>query len=79
MGLPWWFSGKESVCSAGAAGDTGSILGSEDPLEKEQLPIPLFWTGEFHGHRSLAGYSPWGHKKSDTTDFHYDAPWWSNG
>ena len=54
-------------------------LGWEDPLEKEQLLIPVFWTGEFHGQRSLAGYSPWGHKKSDTTDFHYEAPWWSSG
>ena len=23
--------------------------------------------GEFHGQRSLAGYSPWSHKESDTT------------
>ena len=24
--------------------------------------------GEFHGQWSLAGYSPWGHKKSDMTE-----------
>ena len=24
--------------------------------------------GEFHGQRSLAGYSPWGHKESDKTE-----------
>ena len=24
-------------------------LGWEDPLEKEQLPITVFWPGEFHG------------------------------
>ena len=24
--------------------------------------------GEFHGQRSLAGYSPWGHKESDMTE-----------
>ena len=24
-------------------------LGWEDPLEKERLPIPVFWPGEFHG------------------------------
>ena len=24
--------------------------------------------GEFHGQRSLAGYSPWGRKESDTTE-----------
>ena len=27
----------------------------------------MFLPGEIHGQRSLAGYSPWGHKKSDTT------------
>ena len=27
-GLPWWLSGKESACNAGASGDTGSIPGS---------------------------------------------------
>ena len=26
---------------------------------------PVFLPGESHGHRSLVGYSPWGHKKSD--------------
>ena len=29
---------------------------------------PLQYSGEFHGHRSLAGYSPQGHKESDTTE-----------
>ena len=39
-----------------------------DSLEKEQLLIPVFWPGEFHGQRSLAGCSPWGSKESDTTE-----------
>ena len=26
-GLPWWFSGQESACNAGATGDAGSIPG----------------------------------------------------
>ena len=26
--FPWWLSGKDSACNAGAAGDTGSIPGS---------------------------------------------------
>ena len=29
---------------------------------------PVFLPGEFHGQRSLAGYSPLGHKESDTTE-----------
>ena len=28
---------------------------------------PVFLPGKFHGQRSLAGYSPWGHKELDTT------------
>ena len=28
-------------------------------------PTPVFWPGEFHGQRKLAGYIPWGHKESD--------------
>ena len=38
-------------------------LGWEDPLEKEKLPVLVFWPGEFHGL-----YSPWGHKWSDMTE-----------
>ena len=40
-------------------------LGQEDPLEKEMATTPVFLPGESHGQRSLAGYSPRGHK--DTT------------
>ena len=29
---------------------------------------PVFLPGEFHGQRSLEGYSPWGHKESDMTE-----------
>ena len=31
-------------------------------------PTPVFWPGESHGQRSLAGYSPWGLKESDRTE-----------
>ena len=32
-------------------------------------PTPVLLPGKFHGWRSLVGYSPWGHKESDTTNF----------
>ena len=59
--FPGSSDGKESACDAG---DLGSILGlgrspgegNGDPLQ----PIPIFLPREFHGQRSLAGYSPWG-------------------
>ena len=31
-------------------------------------PTPVFLHGKVHGQRSLGGYSPWGHKESDTTE-----------
>ena len=42
-------------------------LGGENPLEKEWQPTPVLLLGKSHG-RSLAGYSPWGCKESDTTE-----------
>ena len=35
---------------------------------REWQPTPEFFPGEFHGQRSLVGYSPGGHKESDTTE-----------
>ena len=32
------------------------------------FPTPVFLHRESHGQRSLAGYSPWGHKKSNMTE-----------
>ena len=36
--------------------------------EKDWQSTPVFLPGESHGQRSLAGYSPWGHKQLDTTE-----------
>ena len=41
-------------------------LGWEDPLQRECLPTLVFLPGEFHGQRSLEGYSPCDCKKMDT-------------
>ena len=30
--------------------------------------IPVLLPGEFHGQRSLVGYSPWGRKESNSTE-----------
>ena len=38
-------------------------LGWKIPWRREWLPTPVFLPGEFHGQRSLAGYSPWGCKE----------------
>ena len=44
-------------------------MGQEDALEKEWLPTLVLLPWEFHGQRSLEGYSPWGPKKLDTTEW----------
>ena len=36
----------------------------KDPLEEEMAPTPVLLPGESLGQKSLAGYSPWGHKES---------------
>ena len=41
---------------------------SHDRWRREWQPTPVLWPGESHGQRSLAGYSPWGHKESDRTE-----------
>ena len=43
-------------------------LAWEDPLEKEIATHSSILAWENHGQRSLAGYSPRGHKESDTTE-----------
>ena len=50
-------------------GDLGSILWvMKIPWRREWLPTPVFLPEEFYELRSLAGYSPCGHKESDTTE-----------
>ena len=44
------------------------------PWRGEQLLTPVFWPREFHGQRSLAGYSPWNCKGPDTTEEKAMAP-----
>ena len=53
----------EDIRDAGLIPGLGRSLGGGlgIPLQYSCLEIP-------HGKRSLAGYSPWGHKESDTTE-----------
>ena len=42
------------------------------PWRRKCQPTPVLLPGKSHGWRSLVGYSPWGHKESDTTErFHF--------
>ena len=42
-------------------------LGGEDPLEEGMATHSRILAWEILGQRSLAGYSPWGHKESEMT------------
>ena len=61
-GLPGESDSKESACNArdpNSIPESGRSLSQEDPWRREGLPTPVFLSGEFHGQRSLSGYSSW--------------------
>ena len=39
------------------------------PWRRKWQPTPVFLPGKSHGRWSLMGYSPWGHKESDMTEW----------
>ena len=60
---------KYLPANAEDAGDVGLIPGSgRSPGGGNGKPTPIFLSGESHGQRSLAGYSPKGCKETDTTE-----------
>ena len=65
-GLPWWLSRLRIRPQCGRPGFNPWV--GKIPWRRERLPTLVFQPGEFHGQRSLAGYSPWGCKESDMTE-----------
>ena len=65
-GFPCGSDDKESAFNAGDAGSTPES--GRSPWRREWQPTLVFLPGEFHGQRSLVGYSPWDCKESDTTE-----------
>ena len=66
MGFLGGSDGKDSACNAG---DPGSIPGlGRCPGEGNDYELQYSCLEEFHGQRSLVGYSPQGCKESDTTE-----------
>ena len=58
---------KNLSTDAGDRKDVSSIPGS-GRSPREGNGTPTFLPAEFHGQRSLEGYSPWGHKELDMTE-----------
>ena len=51
------------------SGEVGPIPGSgRSPGLGNDKTAPLFLPGKFHSQRSLASYSLWGYKESDTSE-----------
>ena len=72
LGLPWWLRWW-SVCPQCGRPGFNSWVG-KIPWRRKWQPTPVFLSGKFHGLGNLVGYSPWGCKKSDTTEwlhFHF--------
>ena len=63
-GLPRWVRCKEPVCQCRRHRRPGfDPWVRKIPWRRKWQSIPVFLPGESHGQRSLAGYSPWGHKR----------------
>ena len=68
--LPRWrVVVKNPPASAGDVRNAGSIPGSgRFPWRRKWQPTTAFVAGKSRGQRSLVGYSPGGHRESDTTE-----------
>ena len=60
--------GNSALCSVGDQGLFDPCVGKILWRRKWQ-PTPVFLPGEFHGQRSLVGYSPWGQKEPGMTEW----------
>ena len=66
--LPLWWLRWWRICLQ--CGRPGFLPWVEKiPWRREWQPMPVLRPGEFHGQRSLAGYSPWGHKELAMTEW----------
>ena len=65
-GPPGWYCGKESTCHCRGCGFDPWI--GKIPWRRKWQPTPDSFLEKSHGQRSLASYSPWGHKESDMTE-----------
>ena len=64
-----WHKGEESICQCGRPKRWGFDLRVQKiPWRRKRQPTAVFLSGKSHRQRSLAGYSPWDHQESDTTE-----------
>ena len=69
QGFPGGASGKESACQCRRQKrHCFDLWVGKIPWSRSRQTTPVFLSGKFHGQRSLADYSPWGCKESNTTE-----------
>ena len=69
-GLPGGSDGKESACQCRKHKRWRfNPWVRKIPWRREWQPTPVFLPGKSHGQRSLVGYSPWGCKELDRTEW----------
>ena len=66
--LPWWFSGKESMCQRRRPRFSPQV--GKTLWRRKWQAAPVFLPGKSHGQRSLEDYSPWGLKRGISTVKH---------
>ena len=72
IGLPWWLR-QQNVCLQCKRPGFDPWVG-KIPWRMKWQPTPVLLLGKSHGQRSLIGYSSWGLKESDMTEwlhFHF--------
>ena len=60
-GLPWWLSDKQFTCQFKRRVFDSWV--GKIPWRRKWQPTSVFLPGKSYGQGSLAGYSPWGHKR----------------
>ena len=64
--IPWWLRWWRNCLQCRRPGFDPWV--GKIPCRREWQPTPVFLPGEYHGQRSLVGYSPRGYKESDKTE-----------
>ena len=66
LGLPWWL--RQSRICLQCRRPRFELFVRKVPWRRARQPTPVFWSGKSDGQGSLACYSSWDHKDSDTTE-----------
>ena len=66
LGLPWWLRGERNCLQCWRPGFSPWVR--KIPWRRIWQTTQVFLPRDSHGQRIPVGYSPWGHKESDTTE-----------